>query len=123
MLFRSFPNSPDENFSHKVNRKMYRAGIATIMSQLVREERLIIVDSFALEAPKTKAFAQKLAEMQLDNVLIVTKELDENLYLASRNLPHVLVLEAAQADPVSLVRFKKVVFTRDALQAFEELFA
>ncbi len=120
---RAFPNSPDENFSHKVNRKMYRAGIATIMSQLVREERLIIVDSFALEAPKTKAFAQKLAEMQLDNVLIVTKELDENLYLASRNLPHVLVLEAAQADPVSLVRFKKVVFTRDALQAFEELFA
>jgi large subunit ribosomal protein L4 len=120
---RAFPNSPDENFSHKVNRKMYRAGIATIMSQLVREERLIIVDSFALEAPKTKAFAQKLAEMQLDNVLIVTKELDENLYLASRNLPHVLVLEAAQVDPVSLVRFKKVVFTRDALQAFEELFA
>ncbi|QKJ65944.1 50S ribosomal protein L4 [Deefgea piscis] len=120
---RAFPNSPDENFSHKVNRKMYRAGIATIMSQLVREERLIVVDSFALEAPKTKAFAQKLAEMQLDNVLIVTKELDENLYLASRNLPHVLVLEAAQADPVSLVRFKKVVFTRDALQAFEELFA
>ncbi len=120
---RAFPNSPDENFSHKVNRKMYRAGIATIMSQLVREERLIIVDSFGLEAPKTKAFAQKLAEMQLDNVLIVTKELDENLYLASRNLPHVLVLEAAQVDPVSLVRFKKVVFTRDALQAFEELFA
>lgn len=120
---RAFPNSPDENFSHKVNRKMYRAGIATIMSQLVREERLVVVDSFALEAPKTKAFAQKLAEMQLDNVLIVTKELDENLYLASRNLPHVLVLEAAQADPVSLVRFKKVVFTRDALQAFEELFA
>lgn len=120
---RAFPNSPDENFSHKVNRKMYRAGIATIVSQLVREERLVVVDSFALEAPKTKAFAQKLAEMQLDNVLIVTKELDENLYLASRNLPHVLVLEAAQVDPVSLVRFKKVVFTRDALQAFEELFA
>jgi large subunit ribosomal protein L4 len=120
---RAFPNSPDENFSHKVNRKMYRAGIATIVSQLVREERLIVVDSFALEAPKTKAFAQKLAEMQLENVLIVTKELDENLYLASRNLPHVLVLEAAQVDPVSLVRFKKVVFTRDALQAFEELFA
>ncbi|MBM5571850.1 MULTISPECIES: 50S ribosomal protein L4 [Deefgea] len=120
---RAFPNSPDENFSHKVNRKMYRAGIATIVSQLVREERLLVVDSFALEAPKTKAFAQKLAEMQLDNVLIVTKELDENLYLASRNLPHVLVLEATQVDPVSLVRFKKVVFTRDALQAFEELFA
>ena len=120
---RAFPNSPDENFSQKVNRKMYRAGIATILSQLVREDRLIVVDSFALEVPKTKAFAQKLAEMQLDNVLIITKELSENLYLASRNLPHVLVLEPAQADPVSLVRFKKVVLTRDALQAFEEMFA
>ncbi|WP_410499350.1 50S ribosomal protein L4 [Chitinibacter sp. S2-10] len=120
---KTFPNSPDENFSQKVNRKMYRAGIATILSQLVREDRLLVVDSFVLEAPKTKAFAQKLAEMQLDNVLIVTKELDENLYLASRNLPHVLVLEPAQADPVSLVRFKKVVLTREALQAFEEMFA
>jgi large subunit ribosomal protein L4 len=120
---KAFPNSPDENFSQKVNRKMYRAGIATILSQLVREDRLIVVDSFVLEAPKTKAFAQKLAELQLDSVLIVTKELDENLYLASRNLPHVLVLEPAQADPVSLVRFKKVVLTREALQAFEEMFA
>lgn len=120
---RTFPNSPDENFSQKVNRKMYRAGIATILSQLVREDRLVVVDSFVLDAPKTKAFAQKLADMQLDNVLIVTKELDENLYLASRNLPHVLVLEPAQADPVSLVRFKKVVLTREALQAFEEMFA
>jgi large subunit ribosomal protein L4 len=120
---KAFPNSPDENFSQKVNRKMYRAGIATILSQLVREDRLVVVDSFVLDAPKTKAFAQKLADMQLDNVLIVTKELDENLYLASRNLPHVLVLEPAQADPVSLVRFKKVVLTREALQAFEEMFA
>lgn len=120
---KTFPNSPDENFSQKVNRKMYRAGIATILSQLVREGRLVVVDSFVIDAPKTKAFAQKLAEMQLDNVLIVTKELDENLYLASRNLPHVLVLEPAQADPVSLVRFKKVVLTREALQAFEEMFA
>lgn len=120
---KAFPNSPDENFSQKVNRKMYRAGIATILSQLVREDRLIVVDSFVLEVPKTKAFAQKLAELQLDSVLIVTKELDENLYLASRNLPHVLVLEPAQADPVSLVRFKKVVLTREALQAFEEMFA
>jgi len=120
---KAFPNSPDENFSQKVNRKMYRAGIATILSQLVREDRLVVVESFVLDAPKTKAFAQKLADMQLDNVLIVTKELDENLYLASRNLPHVLVLEPAQADPVSLVRFKKVVLTREALQAFEEMFA
>lgn len=120
---RAFPNSPDENFSQKVNRKMFRAGIATILSQLVREERLVVVESFIAETPKTKAFAQKLAAMQLDSVLIITKELDENLYLASRNLAHVLVLEPSQADPVSLVRFKKVVITREALQAFEELYA
>ncbi|TJZ73062.1 50S ribosomal protein L4 [Chitiniphilus eburneus] len=120
---RTFPNSPDENFSQKVNRKMYRAGIATILSQLVREDRLVVVDSFALEAPKTKAFVQKLESLKLDSALIVTKELDENLYLASRNLPHVLVLEPSQVDPVSLVRFKKLVLTRDALQALEEIYA
>ncbi|QBC43261.1 50S ribosomal protein L4 [Iodobacter fluviatilis] len=120
---RAFPNSPDENFSQKVNRKMFRAGIATILSQLVREERLVVVESFIAETPKTKAFALKLAAMQLDSVLIITKELDENLYLASRNLAHVLVLEPSQADPVSLVRYKKVVITREALQAFEELYA
>ena len=120
---RAFPNSPDENFSQKVNRKMYSSGIATIISQLVSDERLLVVDSFDVETPKTKAFAQKLADLQLDNVLIITKELSENLYLASRNLPHVLVLEPSQADPVSLVRFKKVVLTRDALQALEEMFA
>lgn len=120
---KTFPSSPDENFSQKVNRKMFRAGIATILSQLVREERLVVVDGFAIETPKTKAFAQKLAGLQLDNVLIITKELDENLYLASRNLPGVLVLEPSQADPVSLVRFKKVVLTREALQAFEEMYA
>ncbi|AOY01521.1 50S ribosomal protein L4 [Jeongeupia sp. USM3] len=120
---RAFPNSPDENFSQKVNRKMYRAGIATILSQLVREDRLIVVDSLSLEAPKTKALVQKLNALNLDSVLFITKELDENLYLASRNLPHVLVVEPSQADPVSLVRFKKVVLTRDALAAFEEMFA
>lgn len=120
---RAFPNSPDENFSQKVNRKMFRAGIATILSQLVREERLVVVESFIAETPKTKAFALKLAAMQLDSVLIITKELDENLYLASRNLAHVLVLEPSQADPVSLVRYKKVVITREALQAFEGLYA
>ncbi|GGP28114.1 50S ribosomal protein L4 [Silvimonas amylolytica] len=120
---RIFPNSPDENFSHKVNRKMYRAGIATILSQLVREDRLVIVDDIKLDAPKTKAFVQKLDALKLDSALIITKELDENLYLASRNLANVLVLEPSQADPVSLVRFKKVVLTRDALAAFEEMFA
>ncbi|WP_148714541.1 50S ribosomal protein L4 [Chitinolyticbacter meiyuanensis] len=120
---KTFPNSPDENFSQKVNRKMFRAGIATILSQLVREDRLVVVDSFALEAPKTKAFVQKLEALKLDSALIVTKELDENLYLASRNLPNVLVLEPSQVDPVSLVRFNKLVLTRDALQALEEIYA
>ena len=120
---KTFPSSPDENFSQKVNRKMFRAGIATILSQLAREERLVVLDSFAVESPKTKAFVEKLAGLKLDNVLIVTHELDENLYLASRNLPNVLVVEPSAADPVSLVRFKKVVLTREALQAFEEIYA
>lgn len=120
---KTFPSSPDENFTQKVNRKMFRAGIATILSQLAREERLVVVDSLDVESPKTKAFAEKLAGLQLDNVLIVTHELSENMYLASRNLPNVLVLEPSAADPVSLVRFKKVVLTREALQAFEEMYA
>ncbi|MFC4159792.1 50S ribosomal protein L4 [Chitinimonas lacunae] len=121
---RTFPNSPEENFSHKVNRKMYRAGIATILSQLVREDRLNVVDSFVADTPKTKAFAQKLAAMGLnEKTLIVTDNLDENLYLASRNLPNVLVLEPSQTDPVSLVRFKKVLVTREALKQIEEMLA
>lgn len=120
---KTFPSSPDENFSQKLNRKMFRAGIATILSQLAREDRLVILDSLSVESPKTKAFSEKLAGLKLDNVLIVTHELDENLYLASRNLPNVLVVEPTAADPVSLVRFKKVVLTREALQAFEEIYA
>lgn len=120
---KTFPSSPDENFTQKLNRKMYRAGLATILSQLVREDRLVVVDDFVAETPKTKAFVEKLETLKLDSVLIITNELDENLYLASRNLPAVLVLEPQQADPVSLVRFKKVVLTRAALQAFEEMFA
>lgn len=120
---KTFPSSPDENFSQKVNRKMFRAGIATILSQLVREDRLVVVDSLTAESPKTKAFAQKLAALQLDSALIIAKEVDENLYLASRNLANVLVLDPSAADPVSLVRFKKVLITKDALQAFEEIYA
>ncbi|MBL8470752.1 MAG: 50S ribosomal protein L4 [Rhodocyclaceae bacterium] len=120
---RIFPNSPDENFSQKVNRKMFRAGIAAILSQLAREDRLAVVDSFSVEAPKTKMVAQKLKAMGLDSVLVITGQLDENLYLATRNLPHVLVLEAHQADPVSLVRYAKVLLTRDAVAKFEEMWA
>lgn len=120
---RIFPNTPEENFSQKVNRKMYRAGVAAILSQLAREDRLAVVDSLALEAPKTKLLAQKLKGMGLDSVLLVTDTLDSNLELASRNLPNVLVLEAHQADPVSLIRFSKVVFTKDAVSKIEEILA
>jgi large subunit ribosomal protein L4 len=120
---RIFPNSPEENFSHKVNRKMYRAGIAAILSQLAREDRLVVVENFAVEAPKTKLVAQKLKSMGLDSVLIITDNLDENLALASRNLPNVLVLEAQQADPVSLVRFPKVLLTKGAVAKMEEMLA
>jgi large subunit ribosomal protein L4 len=120
---RIFPNLPDENFSHKVNRKMYRAGLAAILSQLAREDRLAVVESFAIEAPKTKLLASKLKDMGLDSVLLITDAPDENLYLSARNLPNVLVLEAHQADPVSLVRFARVLLTRGAVAKFEEMLA
>ena len=117
-----FPSSPDENFTQKVNRKMYRAGIASILSQLVREERLAVIESFALEAPKTKAFARKIRDYGLDGtVLVVTEKLDDNLFLSSRNLPDVLVLEAREVDPVSLVRFNHVLLTRGAVAQFEDM--
>jgi len=120
---RIFPNSPDENFSHKVNKKMYRAGIAAILSQLVRENRLSVVDSFSLAAPKTKLLNDKLKGMGLSDVLIITDNLDDNLYLSSRNLRDVLVVEAKHADPVNLVRFGKVVLTKGAIKQFEEVLA
>lgn len=119
-----FPSSPEENFSHKVNRKMFRAGMASILSRLASEGRLTVVDSLAVDAPKTKLFAQKIKGMGLgDRLLVITDELDENLYLASRNLPTVLVLEAQEADPVSLVRFPNVLVTKNAVAKFEEMWA
>lgn len=119
-----FPSSPEENFSHKVNRKMFRAGMAAILSRLASEGRLTVVDSLAVDAPKTKLFAQKIKGLGLgERLLVITDELDENLYLASRNLPTVLVLEAKEADPVSLVRFPNVVVTRSAVAKFEEMWA
>ena len=118
---RIFPNSPDENFSQKLNKKMYRAGMASILSQLVREDRLSIVDSLTVEAPKTKLFAQKIKGMGYDSVLVITDSLDENVFLASRNLPNVLVVEVNEADPVSLIRFPKVLMTKSALAKFEEI--
>jgi large subunit ribosomal protein L4 len=118
---KTFPNSPEENFSHKVNRKMYRAGIGAILSQLVREDRLSVVENFVVDGPKTKALAQKLKDMGLAEVMIITDDLDENLYLSSRNLPLVKIVEAGHADPVSLMRFAKVLVTRGALTKMEEM--
>jgi len=118
-----FPSSPDENFSHKLNRKMYRAGMASILSQLVREERLTVIDNITVDQPKTKLLTEKLKAMGLTEVLIITDLPDENLYLSSRNLPNVLVLEARHADPVSLVRFPKVLLTRAAVKHLEEALA
>jgi large subunit ribosomal protein L4 len=118
---RIFPNSPDQNFGHKVNRKMYRAGMCSILSQLAREDRVAVVESIAIDAPKTKLLLDKLKGMGLGSVLVITDGLDENLWLASRNLPNVLVLEVRHADPVSLVHFDKVLITKPALAKVQEM--
>jgi large subunit ribosomal protein L4 len=119
---RIFPNAPDENFSQKLNRKMYRAGLASILSQLVREDRLAVIDSLAVEAPKTRLFAKKMKDLGLTGtVLVVTDRLDDNLFLSSRNLTDVLVLETREVDPVSLVRFNNVLLTKAAVAQFEEM--
>ena len=120
---RIFPNRPDENFSQKLNRKMFRAGLSSIYSQLAREERLVVVETFTLDAPKTKLLAQKLKGMGLTNVLIITDSVDENLQLSSRNLPFVDIVSVANADPVSLIRHDKVIMTRGAVTKIEEMFA
>ncbi|MEY2781185.1 MAG: ribosomal protein [Pseudomonadota bacterium] len=120
---RIFPNSPAENFTQKINKKMYRAGMASILSQLVREGRLAVVDSIKVDAPKTKLLAAKFKAMNLDSVLVIAEEVDDNLYLASRNLPNVLVVEPRYADPVSLVYYKKVLVTKAALDQLKEMFA
>ncbi len=120
---RIFPNSPDENFSQKVNRKMFRAGMASILSQLAREGRLAVVESLILDAPKTKLLAQKIKAMGYGKVLIVTDSFDDNLYLSSRNLTDVLVITAQQMDPVSLVQFPQVLLTKGAIAQLEESLA
>ena len=120
---RAFPNSPEENFTQKINKKMYRAGMAAIFSQLVREGRLAVVDSLKIEAPKTKLLASKLKAMNLKSVLVISEEVDDNLYFASRNLANVLVVEPRYADPVSLVHYKKVLVTKGAIDKLKEMFA
>ena len=119
----TFPNTPDENFSHKVNRKMYRAGLCSILSQLARDGRLAVIEGLSVDAPKTKLLAQKIKAMGLDSVLLITDSLDENLLLASRNLTNVLIVEPKNADPVSLVHFSKVLITKPALAKVQEMLA
>jgi len=122
---RAFPNSPEENFSQKVNKKMYRAGIRSILSQLAREDRIAVVEQFALDTPKTKAAVEKLKLYGLgeaaSSVLIITDAFDENLYLATRNLAHVAVIEPRYADPLSLIHYKQVLITRTAIAQLEEM--
>jgi large subunit ribosomal protein L4 len=121
---RAFPNSPNENFSHKVNRKAYRAGMQTILSELVRQDRLSVVEEFNVDTPKTKALAEKIKGFgYTGGVLVLTDGFDENLYLSSRNLTDVMVVEAQFADPVSLVRFPNVVATAAAVKKLEEILA
>lgn len=120
---RIFPNMPDENFAQKLNKKMYRAGMAAILSQLAREGRLAVVDSLTVDSPKTKALAAKFKAMNLESVLVIADEIDENLYLASRNLMNVLVVEPRYADPLSLVHYRKVLVTKAAMGQLQEMFA
>jgi large subunit ribosomal protein L4 len=116
-----FPNSPDENFSQKVNKKMYRAGMCSILSQLAREDRLKVVETFSIDAPKTKLLADKLKKLGVESALVITDAIDQNLYLSSRNLVNVRVIEAGRVDPVSLIQFDQVILTRKAVAKFEEL--
>jgi large subunit ribosomal protein L4 len=118
---KTFPNSPDENFSHKVNKKMHRAGMQSILSELARLGRLQVVEEFTIASPKTKLMIEKIKTMGYESVMIVTDDLDENLYLSSRNLPHILIVEAQHVDPVNLVRFPNVLMTRNAVKKFEEM--
>jgi large subunit ribosomal protein L4 len=120
---RIFPNMPDENFAHKINKKMYRAGMASILSQLAREGRLAVVESLKVDSPKTKPLAAKFKAMNLESVLVIADEVDENLYLASRNLVNILVVEPRYADPLSLVHYRKVLVTKAAMDKLKEMFA
>ncbi|MFK4754728.1 50S ribosomal protein L4 [Oceanobacter antarcticus] len=111
------------DFDQKLNKKMYRAAMQVILSELVRQERLVVADSFGVESHKTKEFVAKLSELDLSNVLIISEDIDEKLYLAARNVPHVGVTEASAIDPVSLIAFEKVLVTVQALKQLEEAYA
>lgn len=109
-----------QNFEQKVNKKMYRAAMRSILSELARQERLVAVEEFTVDAPKTKILVNKLKDMELNKVLIVTSDVDTNLFLAARNIPNVEVVDVAAASPVSLVAYEKVLVTVPALRQFEE---
>ena len=117
-----FPNTGEENYSQKVNRRMYRAGMASILSQLAREDRIRVVDEFKVEQPKTRLLAQKVKSMGFDKVLVITDEMDNNLALSSRNLHNVQVIAARQANPMALVRYPTVLMTKRAVAKLEEMF-
>lgn len=116
---RTFAARP-RDYSQKVNKKMYRAALRSVFSELVRQDRLVITDSITMEAPKTKELAEKLKKLKLDNVLIVNEAFDEKVYLSARNLPDVGICDAAAIDPVVLMRFEKVLITLPALKLIEE---
>ncbi|ACY49904.1 50S ribosomal protein L4 [Vibrio parahaemolyticus] len=118
----TFAAKPQDH-SQKVNKKMYRGAMKSILSELVRQERLIVVDNFSVEAPKTKELVAKLKELELTDALIVTSEVDENLFLAARNLYKVDARDVAGIDPVSLIAFDKVVMTAEAVKQVEEMLA
>ena len=121
---RAFPNRPDENYTQKINKKAYRVAMKSILSELVRQERLSIIEEFKVESPKTKQFVEKIKTLGItENVLVLIDSFDENLYLSSRNLINVLVVEAKYADPVSIVHFSKVIATTEAVKQLEEMFA
>ena len=121
---RAFPNRPDENYTHKINKKAYRAGMKSILSELVRQKRLSIIEEFKIDSPKTKKFVEKIKTLGFeDNILVLVDAFDENLYLSSRNITNALVVEAKYADPVSLVHFSKVIATPEAVKQLEEMFA
>ena len=121
---RAFPNRPDENYTQKINKKAYRVAMKSILSELVRQERLSIIEEFKVESPKTKQFVEKIKTLGItENVLVLIDSFDENLYLSSRNLINVLVVEAKYADPVSPVHFSKVIATTEAVKQLEEMFA
>ena len=121
---RAFPNRPDENYTHKINKKAYRAGMKSILSELVRQKRLSIIEEFKIDTPKTKKFVEKIKTLGFeDNILVLVDAFDENLYLSSKNITNALVVEAKYADPVSLVHFSKVIATPGAVKQLEEMFA